>query len=62
MDNAIIDPACDTCRFFFKHEDGAQTGTCYRFPPMPAVVKGGLGMLRPEVGTDEFCGEHEKRD
>ena len=46
---------CKKCAFFFEMREGR--GHCYRHPPV-ILSSGGMAYSeRPEVHTDDFCGD-----
>lgn len=46
---------CATCRFFQPGTIG-DVGLCFRYPPVPLAS---AGCVRPHVGSNLFCGEHQ---
>lgn len=58
-------PTCETCVFF--HHQAGGSGVCRRHPPRVIQVHVGHSepwlsesTVWPDVGRDDFCGEHQK--
>lgn len=63
---------CGGCLFFVR-PDGeiGQPGTCFRFPPRPFPVPGGMSVsgpqimnmsMRPIVQQTDWCGEWQEKE
>ncbi len=53
---------CQSCRFWYRHDDHWDIGSCLRFPPTPVLSpesETGISYLRPHTSGDQTCGEYE---
>jgi hypothetical protein len=51
---------CATCRFFNHYFDTSEIGACHRNAPVTNSTQAGdARTVWPEVGTDDWCGEHQ---